>query len=349
MLRALGTAFVLAIAAVGAMDGVAARAGAPSTTLLVTGATGRHAFVVDDVRGVVARIEVGPAPHGVALAAGGRAFVATARGVAIVDVSARRRTALVPYRSPVGPASTGEYRPGGMGITASPDGRFAYVGVYLPGGRSRLEAIDVRQRAVAWSVPVGVRPFDVLVSRDGRLVYSIDHDSYTVTVVDTRTRRTRTIAVAPLGSAAYDKPHYAALDRSGRLLLPYQGRVLLRLDPRTGRRTTLPLTAQTHQHGVTLAGDARLVIVGTGPAGSVAGPASLTVVDVRTGVERVTPLRRAHERVAVRPDGRLAYLTGGYLLETGAWNGVSVVDVETGGLLRELSVPSRPLGVVVLP
>jgi hypothetical protein len=92
-----------------------------------------------------------------------------------------------------------------------------------------------------------------------------------------------------------------------------------------------------------------LVIVGTGPAGSVAGPASLTVVDVRTGVERVTPLRRAHERVAVRPDGRVAYLTGGYLLETGAWNGVSVVDVETGGLLRELSVPSRPLGVVVLP
>jgi len=48
-------------------------------------------------------------------------------------------------------------------------------------------------------------------------------------------------------------------------------------------------------------------------------------------------------------DGRLAYLTGGYLLETGAWDGVSVVDLASGKVVRELRAPRRPLGIVVLP
>ena len=34
------------------------------------------------------------------------------------------------------------------------------------------------------SVAVGVRPFQVIAAPDSRHVYSIDHDSYTVTVVD---------------------------------------------------------------------------------------------------------------------------------------------------------------------
>jgi DNA-binding beta-propeller fold protein YncE len=180
-------------------------------------------------------------------------------------------------------------------------------------------------------------------------VAAIDHDSYSVTVVDTRTLRPRTLPAAPLGPGAFDKPHYGAVTAGGRLVLPFQGRVLLLLDPVTGRSSRLPLTAETHQHGVALTATGRAVIVGTGPAGSVEGPASLTVVDIETGEERVTPLRRAHERVAVRADGRRAYLSGGYLLEAGAWDGVSVVDLATGRVVREIRVPSRPLGIAVLP
>lgn len=131
--------------------------------------------------------------------------------------------------------------------------------------------------------------------------------------------------------------------------MPFQGHVLLLLDLVTGRASRLPLTAETHQHGPALTADGRAVIVGTGPAGSVEGPVSLTVVDIETGEERVTPLRRVHERVAVGPDGRRAYLSGGYLLEAGAWDGVSVVDIDTGRVLRELRVPGRPLGIAVLP
>lgn len=355
-LGAIAAAVVAAAAAgIAGVSGAAAPASGPSaassspTLLLVAGATGRHAYVVDDAKGVVARIDVGAAPHGIALAPGGRAFVAAARGVAIVDTRARRRVAFIPYRAAVGPAGTGEYRPGGMGIAASPDGRFAYVGVHLASGPGRLEVVDVVRRAVVASVPVGVRPFEVLITPDGRIAAAIDHDSYSVTVVDTRTFRSRTLPASPLGPGVFDKPHYGAVAAGGRLVLPFQGRVLLLLDPVTGRSSRLPLTAETHQHGVALTATGRAVIVGTGPAGSVEGPASLTVVDIETGEERVTPLRRAHERVAVRADGRRAYLSGGYLLEAGAWDGVSVVDLATGRVVREIRVPSRPLGIAVLP
>jgi DNA-binding beta-propeller fold protein YncE len=318
------------------------------TTLVVSSSDGRQVSFVDSSRGVVAGVAVGAAPHGIALAPDGRAYVATAVGIAVVDTARRRRIALVGYRAPVGPARFGEYRPGGMGIASSPDGRRIYAGVYLPGGPSRLEVLDTARLEIVASVPVGVRPFDVDVSPDGRSVYSIDHDSFSVTKIDARTLARRTLRVAPVGEGAFDKPHYAAVHPDGRLLLPFQGRILLSIDPRGGR-SRFRLSANTHQHGVALAPDGRLVIVGTGPAGEATGPPSLTVLDLLTRRERVLELRRAHEQVAVSADGRTAFLTGGYLLEQGAWDGVTAVDLGRGRVVAEIPVPGRPLGIVVLP
>ena len=82
-------------------------------------------------------IEAGAAPHGLALHPDGRAFVATAEGIAVLDVEQRRRVALVPYSVDVGPPRFGEYRPGGMGIAVTPDGSKVAVGVYRPAGRAR--------------------------------------------------------------------------------------------------------------------------------------------------------------------------------------------------------------------
>jgi DNA-binding beta-propeller fold protein YncE len=316
--------------------------------LLITNATARHVSVVDPAGGVLERIEVGAAPWGIARAWDGRTYVSTAEGLALLDAAGRRR-ALVPYQAQaqIDPTRTGEYRPGGMGIAVAPDGRRVYVGVYLAGGASSLEVFDVERGEWVGTVPVGVRPFDVVASRDGRQVYSIDHDSYSVTAVDAATLVARTLSVAPFGRGAFDKPHYAAIAPDGRLLLPVQGRGLVKLDPATGRSDVLPLTGATHQHGVAVAPDGRtLLIVGTGPAGGANGDPSLTLYDLATDAETVLPLRRPHERVAVSPDGRWAYLTGGYLLG-GGWDGLTVVD-----LLRrtteEIPVPDRPLDAVPL-
>jgi DNA-binding beta-propeller fold protein YncE len=316
--------------------------------LLVTNSTARHVSFVDPASGVIARLEVGAAPWGLALAPGDRAYVATAEGVAIVDTARRERLALIPYQSEVGAPQFGEYRPGGMGIAAAPDGRQVYVGVYLADGSGRLEILDVERRAFVAGVPIGVRPFQVLVGRDGKQVYTVDHDDFTVTAIDPAARSARTLAVAPLGRAAFDKPHYAVLQADGRLLLPFQGRGLVALDSASGASTTIPLTANTHQHGVALSPDGRtLLIVGTGPAGSATGAASLSIVDLASASEEHLPLSRPHEQVAVSHDGRWAYLTGGYSFANGGWDGLTVVDLQQR-TTRELPVPDRPLDIVVL-
>ncbi len=292
------------------------------------------------------------APWGLALAADGLAYVATAEGVAVVDIRRRERVARIPYQAEVGRPAFGEYRPGGMGIAVARDGRHVYVGVFLPDRSGRLEVIDAAQRTVIASVPIGVRPFQVLVSHDGREVYTVDHDTFTVTVVDTGTNAARTLPVEPLGNGgwgSWDKPHYAALRADGRLLLPVQGETLVALDPASGASQALPMRARTHQHGVALASDGRrLLIVGTGPAGGARGEPRLTVLDLETQDESDIPLQRPHEDVVLSPDGRFAYLTGGFTFANGGWDGLSIVDLQRK-TVTELPVPDRPLAIVVLP
>ncbi|CAM5550543.1 hypothetical protein STENM36S_01031 [Streptomyces tendae] len=246
----------------------------PEGTLLVTDFGADTVTFVDPAgRGDAAdlgSVRVGTAPYGIALGEDGTAWVATAEGVAAVDTRTRERTALIPYRTDTGPVTTGEYRGGGMGIALSPDGRRLYVGVNVPGGNGTLEVVDTGRRQVTRVVPVGRRPFDVDVSRDGRQVYATNHDSFDVSVVDTDAWTTRRIEVAPYGTEggldSWLKPHYTAVRPSdGALLLPFEGERLAVVDPGTGRVDIEDMTADTHQHGVTAGTDGTLYVVGTGP------------------------------------------------------------------------------------
>ncbi|MFD6281385.1 YncE family protein [Streptomyces sp. NPDC060209] len=331
-----------------------AQARIPGGTLLVTDfGADTVTFVDPSGRGTSGRqsVVVGTAPYGIALGGDGTAWVATAEGVAAVDTVTRKRTALIPYATDTGPVTTGEYRGGGMGIALSPDGRTVYAGVNVPGAPGTLEAIDTVRREVVETVPVGRRPFDVDVSGDGRQIYTTDHDSFDVTVVDAATWKTRRIEVAPYGTegglGSWLKPHYAAVRPSdGALLLPFEGERLAVVEPDTGRVGIERMTADTHQHGVAVADDGTLYVVGTGPIdpSTDAGP-SLTV-RAPGGTERVIPLDGPHEDVVVTADGRTAYVSGGFTRD-GYWDGLSVVDVATGDVTR-IPAGTRPLGMVIL-
>ncbi|MEU0759914.1 YncE family protein [Streptomyces microflavus] len=312
----------------------------------------------------IGSVEVGTAPYGLVVGDDGRAWVATAEGVAVVDTQRRTRLALVPYGTETGPVTTGEYRGGGMGIALAPDGRHVYVGVNVPDGNGTVEVIDTATREVTGTAPVGRRPFDVDVSPDGREVYATDHDSFDVTAVDARTLKTRRMEVAPYGTegglGSWLKPHYAVVrPQDGKLLLPFEGERLAVLDPRTGEVAIERMTANTHQHGAALAADGTLLVVGTGPIGPDDEDPSLTV---RTpdGKERIVPLDGPHEDVAVSEDGRTAYVTGGFTRD-GYWNGITVVDLEdvksdvkNDGSSDGKSEPvrleagNRPLGIAIL-
>ncbi|WP_425559808.1 hypothetical protein [Kitasatospora terrestris] len=323
----------------------------PTGTFLVTDFGADTVTFVDPQRGAIGSVEVGTAPYGLAVDGAGRAWVATAEGVAVVDTASRTRLDLIPYRTATGRVTTGEYRGGGMGIALSPDGRRAYVGVNVPGGDGVLEVVDTAARKVTDTVPVGRRPFDVDVSPDGATVYATDHDSFDVTAVPTATLVPRRIEVAPYGTegglGSWLKPHYTAVRPSdGRLLLPFEGERLAVVDPATGRTTIEPMTAHTHQHGATLAPDGRLLVVGTGPIDPAtdAGP-SLTVRNP-DGTERLYPLDGPHETVTTSPDGRTAYVTGGFTRD-GYWNGLTVIDLASGDTHR-LPAGTRPLSIAVL-
>jgi YVTN family beta-propeller protein len=115
------------------------------------------------------------------------AYVATAGGVAVVNLQRRERVALIAFQAEIGQPSFGEHRPGGMGIAVAPDGARVYVGVFLPDRSERLEVLDTAKRAVITSVPIGVRPFQVLASSDGSMIYTINHGTFTVTAINTAT------------------------------------------------------------------------------------------------------------------------------------------------------------------
>jgi hypothetical protein len=323
-----------------------------AATILLSDSASDTVTFLEVPGGTVQSVQVGSAPWGIARK-DRRAFVATAEGVAVVELEERRQTALIPYESQPAEIGWGEYRAGGMGIAVSPTADLVFVGNYLSDGTSRLEIMDWRGASVVGSAPVGVRPFDVLASQDGLEAYSIDHDSYTMTVVSVETLAARTLPVSPLGDAlglaGFEKPHYGVLDGDGRILMPFQGQVLARLDPVSGTYESIPLEANTHQHGIAISRDgARLLIVGTGPAGGATAGASLTVMETGSGKQALVPLGRPHERVAFSADERAAFLTGGYTFAGGGWDGITVVDLESFTTV-EIAAGAWPLDISVIP
>lgn len=325
---------------------------APRDTLLVADFGADTVTFADPDRGALGSVQVGTAPYGLVVGADGRAWVATADGVAVVDTATRTRLGRVPYRTDgIGEPTRGEYRGGGMGIAIAPDGGHVYVGVNRPGGTGTVEVIDTGTMTVTGVAEVGRRPFDVDVAADGREVYATGHDSFDVTVVDTTSLATRRVEVAPYGTegglGSWLKPHYAVVrPADGHLLLPFEGERLVDVDPATGRSRVEPMTANTHQHGATLTADGTLLVVGTGPIvpADDSGP-SLTIRPPN-GEERVIPLDGPHEDVIATADGRTAYVTGGFTRD-GYWNGITIVDLPTGDT-RRLTAGARPLGIAIL-
>lgn len=328
---------------------------APERILLLASlAKTDHVAVVDPALSgeqAVRRVRVGAAPWGVGVdAARSVGYAATSEGLAIIDLDALRRRRLVAYRHATRRRERGEYRAGGLGLAVAPDGARVYVAVTDGDGAYFLEVYDVERERFTASVPVGLRPFDVVVDPEGGWVATIDHDAFTVTVVDTETLKPVAHRVAPFGTtgglASWEKPHYAAVDDDGTILLPYQGRLVARLDPRSGRFTTLKSRANSHAHGTARAGR-RLLTVGTGAFGNASGAPNLSILDLDTGRERVVPLDRPHETVAVWSDadgGEFAAVAGGNTRDEG-WNGLTLVNLDDRST-RRIAVPGYPQALV---
>lgn len=342
-----------------ARDSSPGEAAEPAMLLLASLAQSDEVAVIDPAQpeaDAVRRIRVGAAPWGVGVHTGANGvatgYAATAEGLAIVDIAAGSRIALVPYEHPAPRIEQGEYRPGGLGLAVAPDGARVYVAV-TSGDGAVLEVIDTANRRVVGSVPVGLRPFDVLVAPDSSWAATVDHDSFTVTVVNAETLTATTHEVAPFGTegglASWEKPHYGAVDADGTILLPYQGQVVVRLDPRTGETSTMPSAANSHAHGTALAGK-RLLTVGTGAFGNADGVPNLSILPLDGGKEGIVPLDVPHETVALWRDSEgaeYAAIAGGNTRGEG-WDGITVLALD-GHAIRKIPVPGYPQAIVAFP
>ncbi len=298
---------------------------------------------------------VGAAPWAIAVhEPSHRAYVTTAEGLAVVDLRSRERIALVPYLDQPTEIATGEYRPGGTGVVVLPDGSAVYAGVHRDGRTSTVERFDTAAGAFTDSFEVGLRPFDVQLSPSGHEVYTIDHDSFTLHTITVPGHEVIRTEVAPFGTEgglmSHYKPHYAAVAEDGTLYLPYQGKGLVTYSPETRSYTTAPMTGDSHQHGVGLTADGRLLVVGVGPIGGATLGPSLTIRDLASGAEVLVPLEKGHENPVEwlgSPDGRpKAVLTGGST-SRGPWDGIAVIDLETHER-TEIPVPGLPqMGVFI--
>ncbi|KKI18453.1 MULTISPECIES: hypothetical protein [unclassified Leucobacter] len=300
----------------------------------------------------ITRIRVGAAPWGVGVSPdGGTGYAATAEGLAVIDLRTAKRSALVPYQHPAPRIGSGEYRPGGLGLAVSPDGTRVFVAVGTDEPRAHLEVFDTASGRFAGSARVGGRPFDVLVAPDGSWAATVDHDTFSVTVVDVRTLAAQEHRIAPFGTegglASWEKPHYGAVDADGTILLPVQGKTVVRLDPRSGRTgNALRSRANSHAHG-TVRDGRLLVTVGTGAFGNATGEPNLSVLDLDSGAERVAPLPVPHETVTVWRDAEdeaWAAVAGGNTREAG-WDGNTHVRLRDLRQRRQ-PVPGYPQAVV---
>ncbi len=235
-----------------------------------------------------------------------------------------------------------------MGLAISDDGNRLYVGVYTGPGENQLEVIDTRQGRVIESFAIEARPFDVQISPDGQTVVSINHDAYSVTTIGLKRGLRQDHRIAPLGEGLFDKPHYALFDDQGRLYLPVQGKAMAVLDMNGGALLHLKLRGNTHQHGMAWRPHSnQMLIVGTGPADQVNGGPNLTLYDIESQAERIIPLSKEHEQIAVNQDGRYAWLSGGQSF-TGGWEGISRIDLKTAEV-TEFPVSGQPFGITFLP
>ncbi len=109
---------------------------------------------------VTGTIEVGKAPHGLALTPDGRLLLAAINGedkVALIDTHTQAVVATLPVAKP-------------HTVAVRPDGKVAYVSSQLAGSFA-LVVIDLKKRAIARSVPLGQQPRDIEFGHDGKALY----------------------------------------------------------------------------------------------------------------------------------------------------------------------------------
>ena len=274
------------------------------------------------------------AAAGAALPPGGCLLVANKgdQTMSVVDVGASRQIATVPEDGKTGHE-----------VTASADGRWAYVPVYGDSGVGRpgtdgqlIRVIDLARRTVVGTVDFGrgIRPHcPVMGPKDGLLYVTTELEN-SVTVIDPATRRI--VGTIPTGAP---QSHMLAISRDGRR--GYTANVtpgsvsVLDLEARK-LVATIPVAPMTQR--IALSVDDRWVFTADQTA------LRLIVLETATNTVKTSiPLPGLAYGTAPTPDGRWLVVT------LPAISQVGLVDLNTMKVVRTVAVPKSPQAALVRP
>ena len=306
-------------------------------------------LVMGLIAAAVASISAQQAPAG---ASAGRLLVANSNDtlhrekgpgyVAVYDPATGKRLAVIP--------NTGTTA---HEVTASPDGRFAYVpifgngGVGMPGSDGRtLDIVDLKAGKTVGTIDFGkgVRPHFVAVGKKDGLLYVTTEIDQTVTIVDPNLRKV--VGSIPTGAP---ESHFVVVSNDGRRgytanvytgtvsVLDLQARKLL---------TTIPVAPAKDATAKRVWRTQRLAMSPDDKTVYTCDwiTSELVAIDATSNTVRArAKISAPCYSIAATPDGRFA------LAAARDSKKLAVVDVHAMKTVREIDVPATPQQVILRP
>ncbi len=300
----------------------------PGTAVYIANQDSDTISVVDaETNTIAATIKVALGPDELALTPDRRRLYVTnlhANLVSVIDTGTNTVLTTIPT----------EVTPDGIAI--SPDGARAYVThAFQPSETDSVSVIETASNTVIRTIPVGDCPTDVAVSPEGARVYVGHHCGFAaVEVIDTMTNTVSSIIEVG------ESPHALALTPDGEHLLTTNcdDNTVSVVDTSSSAVTnTVPVGDCPFDLTISPDGEAAYIV----HAGNSTNDIVFVLDPVAGVVTNRIALSDGDDGIAVSPDERYIYVTN---IEPGT---VSVIDVDSGGVVAEIPVGASPRGVVV--
>ena len=266
---------------------------------------------------------------------GGTLLVAnkTDRTLSIIDTGAGKEQRAVKEDGPTGHE-----------VTASPDGKVAYVPIYGDSGVGRagsdgqnMMVIDIASGKTVGNVDFGkgVRPHHPVIGPKNHLLYVTTELNQTVSIIDPKTLKI--VGEVPTGA---NESHMLAISRDGKR--GYTANVgpgsvsVLDLEAKK-TIAVIPISAKRTQR-IALSHDGKIAWTAD------QGEPRLAAIDTATNkIDHWIPLPAVGFSTAPTPDGKFLLVT------STAANKVFVVDLNTKAVAHTLDMPKIPQEVIVRP
>jgi YVTN family beta-propeller protein len=266
---------------------------------------------------------------------GGTLLVAnkTDRTMSVIDTAAGKAVHTVPEDGATGHE-----------LTASPDGKVAYVPIYGDSGVGRpgsdgqnMMVIDIASGKTVGNVDFGkgVRPHHPVVGPKNKLLYVTTELNQTISIIDPKTLKI--VGSVPTGA---EQSHMLAISRDGkRGYTANVGPGTVSVLDLEAKKTiaVIPISAKKTQR-IALSADGKLAWTAD------QGEPRLAAIDTTTNkVDHWIPLPAVGFSTAPTPDGKFLAVT------STAANKVFVVDLATKAVVHTLDMPKIPQEVIIRP